>query len=95
MREMLYTRQDEVYAATDLSTTLGSFAQDLGLDTAMFADCMQTHKHLAAVEADHRAATDDGVRSRPVFDVLPSDQRLIGAQPLRVFQQLLDAAAGN
>ena len=92
MRAALYARQDEVYAAADLDATLGGFAQDLGLDTASFTDCVQTHKHLSAVEADYRAATADGVRSRPVFDVTPGKQRIIGAQPLRVFQQLLDAA---
>ena len=95
MRQALYVRQDEVYAATDLSATLTGFAQDLGLDTAAFKDCMQTHKHLGAVEADHQAATADGVRSRPVFDIAPNGRRIIGAQPLRVFQQLLDAASSS
>ena len=95
MRQALYVRQDEVYAATDLGATLTGFAQDLGLDTGAFNDCMQTHKHLGAVEADHQAATADGVRSRPVFDVAPNGRRIIGAQPLRVFQQLLDAASSS
>ena len=95
MRQALYVRQDEVYAAADLGATLAGFAQDLGLDTAAFKDCMQTHKHLAAVEADHQAATADGVRSRPVFDIAPNGRRIIGAQPLRVFQQLLDAASSS
>ena len=95
MRQALYVRQDEVYAATDLGATLAGFAQDLGLDTTAFSDCLQSHKHLAAVEADHQAATDDGVRSRPVFDITPNGRRIIGAQPLRVFQQLLDTASGS
>jgi protein-disulfide isomerase len=95
MRQALYVRQDEVYAATDLGATLTGFAQDLGLDTGAFNDCMQTHKHLGAVEADHQAATADGVRSRPVFDIAPNGRRIIGAQPLRVFQQLLDAASSS
>ena len=95
MRQALYVRQDEVYAASDLAATLTGFAQDLGLDTAAFNDCMQTHEHLGAVEADHQAATNDGVRSRPVFDIAPNGRRIIGAQPLRVFQQLLDAASSS
>lgn len=93
MRQALYVRQDEVYAAADLGDTLTGFAQDQGLDTAAFKDCLQTHKHLGAVEADHQAATADGVRSRPVFDIAPNGRRIIGAQPLRIFQQLLDAAS--
>jgi protein-disulfide isomerase len=95
MRQALYVRQDEVYAASDLGATLAGFAQDLGLDATAFSDCLQSHKHLAAVEADHQAATDDGVRSRPVFDITPNGRRIIGAQPLRVFQQLLDTASGS
>jgi protein-disulfide isomerase len=95
MREALYVRQDEVFGAADLGAALAGFAQDLGLDTTAFNDCMQTHKHLGAVEADHQAATADGVRSRPVFDIAPNGRRIIGAQPLRVFQQLLDAASGS
>jgi protein-disulfide isomerase len=95
MRQALYARQDEVYAAADLGVTLNGFAKDLGLDTAAFSDCMQTHKHLGAVQADYQAATADGVRSRPVFDISPNGKRIIGAQPIRVFQQLLDTASGS
>jgi protein-disulfide isomerase len=92
MHNALYSRQNEVYGSSDLNTTLAGFAQDLGLDANAFGDCLQTHKHLAAVQADHRAATEAGVRSRPVFDILPGSQRLIGAQPFEVFQRLIDAA---
>jgi protein-disulfide isomerase len=95
MRDALYSRQDEVYAASDLAATLAGFAQALGLDITTFADCLQTRKHLEAVQADHRAATEAGVRSRPVFDIRPGDQRFVGAQPFGVFQRLLDAAAGS
>ncbi len=56
MRKMLYTRQDEVYASSDLGVTMAGFAQDLGIDTTPFNTCMQDHKHLAAVQADYGAA---------------------------------------
>jgi protein-disulfide isomerase len=92
MRELLYTRQDDVYAAADLGATLAGFAQDLGLDTAAFNTCVQDHKHLAAVQADYSAAQAENVRSRPVFDIEPGGQRLVGAQSFSTFQRLLDAA---
>jgi protein-disulfide isomerase len=92
MHDTLYARQSEVYGAIDLSATLIGFAQDVGLDTTVFAGCMQSHTHLSAVQADYRAATDAGVRSRPVFDIIPGGQRLVGAQSLAVFQHLIDAA---
>ena len=79
MHDTLYARQDEVYSASDLDTTLVGFARDLKLDPATFADCMKTNKHLAAVRADYQAAQAAGVRFRPVFDI--NGERLTGALP--------------
>lgn len=90
MHDMLYARQDEVYAAADLDATLTQFAQDLSLDTAAFAACMQSHKYLAAVQADYQAAQRAGVRFRPSFDI--NGARLTGALPFSAFQQQIDAA---
>lgn len=90
MHGMLYARQDAVYAAADLDATLTQFAQDLSLDTTTFADCMQSHKHLDAVQADYQAAQRDGVRFRPSFDI--NGARLTGALPFSTFQQQIDAA---
>ncbi len=56
---------------------------------------MQDHKHLAAVQADYSAAQAEGVRSRPVFDIEPGGQRVIGAQPFASFQRLIDAALNS
>jgi len=95
MRSALYGRQDEVYSASDLNATLVGFAQDLGLDAGTFQSCLQSHKYLAAVQADYRAATDAGVRSRPVFDLNPGGQRFVGAQPFAVFQRLIGTALGT
>jgi protein-disulfide isomerase len=95
MHDTLYARQDEVYAAADLDAALAGFAQDLRLDTTAFKGCMQSHKHLEDVQADYRAAQAAGVRSRPVFDIGPNGQRVIGAQPFPVFQKLLDAALAS
>jgi protein-disulfide isomerase len=90
MHDMLYARQDAVYAAADLDATLTQFAQDLSLDTATFATCMQSHTHLAAVQADYQAAQRAGVRFRPSFDI--NGARLTGALPFSAFQQQIDAA---
>jgi protein-disulfide isomerase len=90
MHDALYARQSEVYGSSDLDATLADFAHDLGLDTTTFGDCMQSHKHVAAIQADYRAAQAAGVQSRPVFDI--GQQRLVGALPLSTFQKQLDAA---
>ena len=90
MRDMLYARQDEVYGAADLDTTLATFASDLNLDTTAFSDCMRTNRHLEAVQADYQAAQAAGVRFRPSFDI--GGDRLTGALPFGDFQQRIDAA---
>jgi protein-disulfide isomerase len=90
MHNMLYARQNEVYATSDLDTTLVGFAGDLRLDTKAFGDCMQSRKHLDAVQADYKAAQAEGIRSRPVFEI--NGDQLVGALPFNAFQRRIDAA---
>jgi protein-disulfide isomerase len=90
MHDALYARQSEVYAASDLDATLNGFAKDLGLDTAVFGDCMRAHKHLQFVQDDYRAAQAAGVQFRPVFEI--NGARLTGALPYSAFQKQIDAA---
>jgi protein-disulfide isomerase len=90
MRAMLYARQDDVFATTDLDATLAGFASELGLDADAFGACMQSNKHLQFVQDDFRAALAEGVQSRPVFDI--DGARLIGALPLSAFQNRIEAA---
>ena len=90
MHDMLYVRQDEVFRASDLDTTLVGFAQSLELDTAVFTDCLKSHKHLAAVQAADQAAQAAGVRFRPTIDI--NGARLTGALPFETYQKAIDAA---
>ena len=90
MHDLLYARQDAVYGATDLDSTLVGFAKELQLDTTTFGDCLRTRKHLAAVQADDRAAQTAGISGRPAFDI--NGTRIVGAQPFRTFQRVIDAA---
>ena len=90
MRATLYAKQNLVYAADNLDTTLTGFARELGLDTNTFDSCMQSHTHLQFVQDDYNAAKRDGVQYRPVFDI--NGTRITGAQPVAVFQQQIVAA---
>ena len=56
----------------------------------MVLNAVKTHKYLAAVQNDHRAAQLAGIRSRPAFDI--NGTRLVGAQPVGVFQKVIDTA---
>ena len=90
MHDMLYRRQSEVYASTDLDATLAGFASDLSLDAEAFSSCMSTHKHLQFVQDDYKAAQDAGVQFRPSFDI--GGARLTGALSFAAFQKQIAAA---
>jgi len=90
MHDMLYHRQSEVYASTNLDTTLAGFASDLSMDTGTFSSCMSTHKHVQFILDDYKAAQAAGVQFRPVFDI--GTVRLTGALPFETFQRQIAAA---
>lgn len=87
MRRLLYERQRSLYG--EIEATLAGLAGELGLDDGAFASCMQSGTHRPAIEADFRAAQEAGVRSRPVFDV--GATRLVGAQPIERFREVIEA----
>lgn len=63
-------------------------AAELGLDTAKFNACVDSHKYSAQVDNDVRAGQDAGVDGTPAFFV---NGRLIsGAQPYDVFKKVID-----
>jgi protein-disulfide isomerase len=75
------------------SETLGSaiytqYAQELSLDTTSFEACMTEHKYQEAVQIDTDFAIDLGIRSTPTFFI--NGLAIVGAQPLDVFQQVID-----
>jgi len=66
------------------------WAQELGLDAADFADCVDSKKYLSAVRKDLVEGQQNGIQGTPGFFV---DGRLIsGAQPFTVFQTAIEAA---
>ena len=71
-------------------TSLKSYASDLGLDAAVFNDCLDTGKHTAEVQKDSQDARTLGVKGVPTFFI--NGVLVEGAQPFSVFQQVIDAA---
>jgi protein-disulfide isomerase len=67
---------------------LRGFAQDLGLDTATFNQCLDSGKHEQLVIDETQAAFDDGIKSTPTFVI--GDQVVNGAYPYEVFQQVIE-----
>lgn len=64
------------------------YAQDLDLDAASFETCLTEHTYQEAVQADSDFALDLGVSSTPTFFI--NGLAIVGAQPLDVFQQVID-----
>jgi protein-disulfide isomerase len=63
-------------------------ASQLGLDSAKFNACFDTHKYKAAVDADIQAGDDAGVSGTPAFFI--NGRALTGAQPFEEFKRIID-----
>jgi protein-disulfide isomerase len=68
--------------------TYNQYAQELSLDVEAFQTCMTEHKFQDAIQADSDFAVNLGVRSTPTFFI--NGLAIVGAQPLEVFQQVID-----
>ena len=79
------------WAAVD---NLKGFAADLGLDTELFDECLDSGKYLDRVNANTAAARDHGVPRTPSFLIISSDgqqEDITGNQPFSAFKSVIDA----
>ena len=67
---------------------LKKHAADLGLDTARFASCVDSHKYKAVVDTDIAEGNDAGVDGTPAFFI--NGRMISGAQPFDVFKKIID-----
>lgn len=65
-----------------------AYADELGLDTTAFAECINSQRYLDEVTSDYEYALSLGINSTPTFYV--NGILLVGAQPLDIFKQLID-----
>jgi protein-disulfide isomerase len=75
------------------SDALGSelylqYAQEIGLDMTNFEACIAERRYQQAIQADLDFALDLGATSTPTFFI--NGLAIVGAQPLNVFQQIID-----
>lgn len=68
---------------------LKKFAEELGLNTATFNDCLDSGKYTALIKSDSNYASSLRVLSTPTFFI--NGRALVGAQPFEVFQQTFEA----
>jgi protein-disulfide isomerase len=67
---------------------LKRFADELGLDSEVFNECLDSGRHSQIVQQETATGQQIGIRSTPSF--LVNGQPVIGAQPFEAFQQVID-----
>jgi protein-disulfide isomerase len=83
MHDLLFNEQQKL-AVADLKEK----AARLGLDAATFDECLDSNRHVEAVQADLREGTAAGVAGTPAFFV--NGRFLSGAVPFESFTELID-----
>ena len=63
-------------------------AARLGLDTAQFNACVDSHKYQAEIDNDVQAGNEAGVSGTPAFYI--NGRMLSGAQPFEAFKRIID-----
>ena len=88
-QDAYWTFHNKLFSSDSLSTqTFLQYAQDLSLNAEQFQSCITERKYKDAVEADSDFAVNLGIRSTPTFFI--NGLAVVGAQPLEVFQQVID-----
>lgn len=86
MHDLLFANQTE-WSISDPIPVFVSYAESLGMDTAVFQSCLDNHTHLAKVESDLQEGAGFGVTGTPSFFF--NGLFLAGAQPYEVFEQAI------
>ena len=92
--DLLYSNQLGVDSGWANSERLKAFAFDLGLDMDLFASCLDSGKYDKRVRFNIRVASSNGVDSTPTFIIVGPEgqqQRIGGAQPYSVFEQIIES----
>ena len=77
-------QHDGAIEASDLK----SYAAEIGLDMAKFNDCITSRRYQDRVNAEQHEGFERGLHATPAFFV--NDQRVLGPQPLSVFESVID-----
>ena len=69
--------------------SLKKYAQQIGLDSGKFNDCLDSGKMASEIAKDTADGTSYGVQGTPAFFI--NGQEISGAQPFESFKQIIDA----
>ena len=85
---ILYTKQGGINDGWASPPALKNFAADIGLNTDMFNDCLDSGKYADRVSYNKDVATSNGVQATPTFFIVSGDgevKKIEGAQPTSIF----------
>ncbi len=87
--DKLYDSQSGENQGAFSKDNLKRFAEEIGLNTQVFNECLDSGKYTSLIQEDTQASQSLGVQSTPTF--LVNGQPVIGAQPFEVFQQAIES----
>lgn len=90
VQDALFRAQKEWKDESDPQAVFESLAREAGVDVEMLRGCVQKGLTRALIQADVDRATTAGASSTPMFFI--GGRPLLGAQPLSVFREAIDAA---
>jgi protein-disulfide isomerase len=92
--DLLYNTQEGIDSGWANTERLKAFAFSLGLDMELFDSCLDSGKFAKRVQFNINEAKKHGATGTPTFIIINSDgqqQKLVGAQPYSVFQNILES----
>jgi protein-disulfide isomerase len=87
--DKLYASQSGENKGAFNKENLKKFAEELGLDTKLFNECLDSGKYTSLIKEDTSTSSALGVQSTPTF--LVNGQSVVGAQPFDVFQKTIES----
>ena len=87
MHDLLFNTQTQWNGQQDAADIFVTYADQLGLDTAVFSECLTSHQHQDAVNADLQYGLNLGIRGTPTFVV--NGRLFSGAQSLTYFEEMI------
>ena len=88
MHDRLFVDQAVWSGDANAAATFKQFAQEQGLDGAAFAECLDSGRQEAAVQADLQEGAQMGINGTPAF--LINGHSMSGAQPYAIFEQAIE-----
>jgi protein-disulfide isomerase len=87
--DVLYENQGSVNSGAFSDEALVGFAEEVEVDTEQFEAALTSGRYESVVQSDLREAQNAGIQGTPSFTI--NGQRLVGPQPLEVFEQVIEA----